>query len=105
MSTVLLLNHTDLMVNKTTPVVFRDRVMPLFYSAFDHENVAVQENALQHIPKLCGILDFSHVKDKLLPKLTTLFSKTKTLSVKVSSLVCQWYSFVDSLTFRSVSMR
>ena len=102
---MLLLNHTDLMVNKTTPVVFRDRVMPLFYSAFDQENVAVQENALQRIPKLCGILDFSHVKDKLLPKLTTVFSKTKTLSVKVSSLVCQCCPVVESLTCRSVSMR
>lgn len=62
--------------------------MPLFYSAFDHELVAVQENALQRVPKLCELLDFSHIKDKLLPKLTSLFSKTKTLSIKVTSLIC-----------------
>ena len=61
--------------------------MPLFYSAFENENIAVQENALQKIPKLGDVLEFSHVKDVLLPKLAALFAKTKILSVKVSSLV------------------
>ena len=87
-SQMLLLNQTDLLLSKTTQKDFQTRVMPLLYSAFDNEHVAVQENALQRIPKLCETLDYAHVKDILLPKLTSLFSKTKTLSVKVSSLIC-----------------
>lgn len=91
---VLLLNQTDLFVSKMTPSQFREGasmpntdVMPLFYASFENEHIAVQENALQKVPQLCELLEFSHVKDTLLPKLMALFSKTKTLSVKVSALV------------------
>ncbi|KAI3624533.1 ppk32 [Malassezia furfur] len=91
---LLLLNQTDLFVSKMTPSQFREGtwmadadVMPLFYASFENEHIAVQENALQKVPQLCELLEFSHVKDTLLPKLMALFSKTKTLSVKVSALV------------------
>ncbi|WFC99582.1 Protein kinase domain-containing protein ppk32 [Malassezia yamatoensis] len=93
---VLLLNHTDLFVSKMSAAQFREDVMPLFYSAFENENIAVQENALQKIPKLGDVLEFSHVKDVLLPKLAALFAKTKILSVKVSSLIC-FYSLTPIL--------
>ncbi|WFD06664.1 Protein kinase domain-containing protein ppk32 [Malassezia vespertilionis] len=85
---MLLLNQTDLFMSKTQPSVFRKDIMPLFYSVFEQESVAVQENALQKLPNLISMLEFSHVKDVLLPKLAALFTKTKTLSVKVRSLVC-----------------
>lgn len=77
--------------------------MPLFYSAFENENIAVQENALRKIPQLGNLLEFSHVKDILLPKLTALFSKTKTLSVKVSSLVC-FGVYADLLPFLDINL-
>ena len=91
---MLLLNQTDLFVSKMTPSQFREGtwmadadVMPLFYASFENEHIAVQENARQKVSQLCELLEFSHVKDTLLPKLMALFSKTKTLSVKVSALV------------------
>lgn len=101
-SQMLLLNQTDLFLSKTTQTDFQARVMPLFYSAFDNEHVAVQENALQRIPKLCETLDYAHVKDALLPKLTSLFSKTKTLSVKVTSLIC-FHAMIPMLDKTSIT--
>lgn len=101
-SQMLLLNQTDLLLIKTTQTDFQTRVMPLFYSAFDNEHVAVQENALQRIPRLCETLDYAHVKDTLLPKLTSLFSKTKTLSVKVTSLIC-FHAMIPMLDKTSIT--
>ncbi|WFD44032.1 Protein kinase domain-containing protein ppk32 [Malassezia psittaci] len=88
--------NQNLFVSKMSAAQFREDVMPLFYSAFENENIAVQENALQKIPKLSDVLEFSHVKDVLLPKLAALFAKTKILSVKVSSLIC-FYSLTPML--------
>ena len=61
--------------------------MPLLYSAFQNEHVAVQENALQRIPRVVPLLEFTHVSEQLFPRLLALFGKTKILSVKVSCLV------------------
>ena len=77
-------------------------IMPLFYSAFENEHIAVQENALQKVPRLCGLLDYSHVKDVLLPKLVSLFSKTTTLSVKVGSLIA-FHALVPVLESHAVA--
>jgi len=85
---MILLNQMDLFVSKTTPEQFRTYVMPLIYSAFDHDEIAVQENVLKRVPRIIGCLDYSDVKEKLMPKLMVLFTKTKTLSVKVSALIC-----------------
>lgn len=62
-------------------------VTPLLYSALDSQHIAVQENALRRVPRICELLEYSHVKDTLFPALSTLFGKTKTLSVKVGALV------------------
>lgn len=85
---MILLNQTDLFISKTTPDQFRAHVMPLIYSAIDHDEIAIQENVLQRIPRFVTSLEYSDVKERLLPKLVTLFTKTKTLSVKVSALIC-----------------
>lgn len=84
---MILLNQTDLFVSKTTPDQFQLYVMPLFYSAIEQDEIAVQENLLQRIPRITEYLNYSDVK-KLMPKLIALFTKTKTLSVKVSALIC-----------------
>lgn len=62
--------------------------MPLYYSSFENQHVAVQENALRKVPQVCELVEFTHAKEVLLPKLSALFSKTKTLSVKTCCLVC-----------------
>lgn len=85
---MLLLNNIDLFIAKTSPAVFREEVTPMLYAAFESEHIAIQENALRRVPRICELLEYSHVKEKLFPTLTALFGKTKTLSVKVGALIC-----------------
>lgn len=51
--------------------------MPLLYNALEAEQPVVQERALKTVPRLCEVLEYSHVKERLFPAVSTLFSKTK----------------------------
>lgn len=66
---LILLEQVELFVSKTSPPVFREQVTPLLYSALEAENIAVQERALQTVPRLCEVLEYSHVKEVLFPKI------------------------------------
>lgn len=62
--------------------------MPLIYYSLESDNPVVLEKALRIVPKLCETLDYTTVKQTLFPKITTVFSKTTLLSVKVNTLIC-----------------
>lgn len=85
---LILLEQIELFVSKTSPPVFREQVTPLLYSALEAESVPSQEKALQTVPRLCEVLEYSHVKEVLFPKIATLFTKTRVLSVKCNTLIC-----------------
>ncbi|CAD6913707.1 unnamed protein product [Tilletia laevis] len=93
---LMLLEQIELFVTKTSPPVFREDVMPLIYSSLEAEHIIVQERALQAVPRLCELLEYSHVKEVLLPKILGLFSKTKVLSVKCNTLIC-FHSMISVL--------
>ncbi|KAK0563626.1 Protein kinase domain-containing protein ppk32 [Tilletia horrida] len=93
---LMLLDQIELFVSKTSPPIFREDVMPLIYSALESEHIIVQERALQAVPRLCELLEYSHVKEVLLPKILVLFGKTKVLSVKCNTLIC-FHSMISVL--------
>ncbi|KAK4691882.1 SCY1-like protein 2, partial [Phenoliferia sp. Uapishka_3] len=64
-------------------VLPRFKVMPLVYHALDSDNPVVLEKALRVVPGLSETLDYTTVKQILFPKITTVFTKTTMLSVKV----------------------
>ncbi|MCO5598600.1 hypothetical protein L7F22_052697 [Adiantum nelumboides] len=73
-----------------------EQVTPLLYSALEAESVPSQEKALQTVPRLCEVLEYSHVKEVLFPKIATLFTKTRVLSVKCNTLIC-FHSMISVL--------
>lgn len=93
---LILLEQIELFVSKTSPPVFREQVTPLLYSALEAEQVIVQERALQTVPRLCEVLEYSHVKEVLFPKIAAVFTKTKVLSVKCNTLIC-FHSMISVL--------
>ncbi|GAA6058768.1 hypothetical protein JCM10212_001884 [Sporobolomyces blumeae] len=84
----LLENVVGVFREKCSPAVFREEVMPLVYHALESDNPVVLEKALKVVPPLCETLDYTTVKGTLFPKITTVFSKTTLLSVKVNTLIC-----------------
>ncbi|GAA5985753.1 hypothetical protein JCM10908_007097 [Rhodotorula pacifica] len=85
---VALLESLPVFELKCAPAVFRDEIMPLIYYSLESDNPVVLEKALRIVPKLCESLDYTTVKQTLFPKITTVFTKTTLLSVKVNTLIC-----------------
>ncbi|GAA6030581.1 hypothetical protein JCM8097_006219 [Rhodosporidiobolus ruineniae] len=85
---ISLIENLPTLNEKCSPAVFREEVMPLIYFALEAENPVVLEKALRVVPGLCETLDYTTVKQVLFPKITTVFSKTTLLSVKVNTLIC-----------------
>ncbi|GAA5959745.1 hypothetical protein JCM10213_008666, partial [Rhodosporidiobolus nylandii] len=85
---VALLENLERVREKTGAGVFREEVMPLIYFSLEADNPLVLEKALRVVPGLCESLDYTTVKQTLFPKITSVFSKTTLLSVKVNTLIC-----------------
>ncbi|CAE6423488.1 hypothetical protein ACGC1H_002678 [Rhizoctonia solani] len=83
-----MLDNLPMIQGKTTPAVFRADVLPLVYNALDSEHPHVQERALKAVPDLCETIDYAEVQGVLFPRVALVFTKTRILSVKVSTLVC-----------------
>jgi SCY1-like protein 2 len=58
------------------------------YHALESEHAVVQERALGVVPGLCDTIDYAEVQGVLFPRVALVFTKTRILSVKVSTLVC-----------------
>ncbi|KAG0318613.1 hypothetical protein BGZ99_005587 [Dissophora globulifera] len=84
-----LLEKIDLLHQKASGTVFKEDIMPLVYCALEPKNPpSVQEKALKVVPTITEALDYTTVKASLFPRISTLFSQTTTLSVKVNTLLC-----------------
>lgn len=56
---IALLDNLQLLLDKCSPAVFRDEVMPLVYHSLDSDNPVVLERALRVIPGLSETLDYT----------------------------------------------
>ncbi|GAA5986364.1 hypothetical protein JCM11641_005356 [Rhodosporidiobolus odoratus] len=85
---VSLLESLGTLEEKCSATVFREEVMPLVYFSLESDNPLILEKALRVTPSLCETLDYTTIKQTLFPKITSVFSKTTLLSVKVNTLIC-----------------
>ncbi|CAE6475782.1 unnamed protein product [Rhizoctonia solani] len=99
-----MLDNLTMIQGKTTPAVFRADVLPLVYNALDSEHPHVQEHALKAVPDLCETIDYAEVQGVLFPRVALVFTKTRILSVKVSTLVC-FLAMVKTLDQASLTQK
>ncbi|TDL27250.1 kinase-like protein [Rickenella mellea] len=81
-----LLENIALIQSKTDKGVFREHVLPLVYNALESEHAVVQERALKVVPDLCETIDYAEVQGVLFPRVAVVFTGTRILSVKVTTL-------------------
>lgn len=93
---IALLDNVKLLLDKCTPAVFREEVMPLIYASLESDNPIVLERALKVVPGLSESVDYTTVKQLLFPKIATVFTKTTQLSTKVNTLIC-FHSLIATL--------
>ncbi|KAG9015727.1 hypothetical protein FRB95_009223 [Tulasnella sp. JGI-2019a] len=101
---MVLLENLEMLQSKTTKAAFRTDVLPLVYNALDSEHATVQERALVVVPGLCETIDYAEVQGVLFPRVALVFTKTRILSVKVSTLSC-FVSMVKTLDQSSLTQK
>ncbi|KAJ1650626.1 Protein kinase domain-containing protein ppk32 [Dispira simplex] len=85
---MVLLDQLEMLKDKTPEKTFRDDVMPLVHCALESGHSQVVDKALQTIPRLSEVLDYTLVKSTLFPKIQTVYAKATVLSVKINALKC-----------------
>ncbi|KAJ1971826.1 Protein kinase domain-containing protein ppk32 [Dimargaris xerosporica] len=85
---MVLLDKIDLLKDKTPEDIFKNDVMPVVYCALESGNPLLIDKALQVIPQLSEVMDYTLVKSTLFPKVQSVYAKATILSVKVNCLKC-----------------
>lgn len=61
-------------------------ILPLLFLSLESPTHTVQDAALQCLPPLLALLDFSTVKNELFPAIAHVFSKTSSMSIKIKAM-------------------
>ncbi|KAJ1409683.1 Protein kinase domain [Sesbania bispinosa] len=85
---LLLVKHTDLIVNKTSQEHLISHVLPMIVRAYDDTDARIQEEVLKKSVSLSKQLDAQLVKQVVLPRVHGLALKTTIAAVRVNALLC-----------------
>ncbi|KAM5550119.1 SCY1-like protein 2 [Rosa sericea] len=85
---LLLLKHTDLIINKTIPDHLILHVLPMIVRAYEENDARIQEEVLKRSASLAKKLDLQLVKQAILPRVHGLALKTTVAAVRVNALLC-----------------
>ncbi len=87
---IILMQNMDFLVSKfkSQPDSLREHILPLIYRSLDSDAQQIQELCLSVIPSLAHLIDYTSVKNSLLPRIKKIVLNTKLLSVRVNCLIC-----------------
>ena len=83
---LIILENISLIADNCSAKEFKDDVLPIVYQAMESPVHSLVDTALQSIPSILPLLDFSTVKHDLFPVVAGVFSKTSSLGIKVQGL-------------------
>uniref|UniRef100_T1JAW7 Protein kinase domain-containing protein n=1 Tax=Strigamia maritima TaxID=126957 RepID=T1JAW7_STRMM len=85
---LIFLQKMDVLLTKTPPEDIRNHVLPLLYSALESNAQPIQELCLSIIPGFAHLVEYSAMKNALLPRIKNVCINTSYLSVRVNCLIC-----------------
>ena len=80
------LSNIELIANNCSAKQFKDDLLPIVHVAMESTTHSLTDAALQTVPVILPLLDFSTVKHDLFPVVSSVFSKTSSLSIKIRGL-------------------
>lgn len=80
------LNNIQLIADNCSAKQFKDDVLPIVHVAMESSTHSLTEAALQSLPVVLPLIDFSTVKHDLFPVVASVFSKTSSLTIKIRGL-------------------
>ncbi|XP_054707393.1 SCY1-like protein 2 [Uloborus diversus] len=86
--TLIFMQKMELLLSKCPQSVIGNHVLPMIYRALESDAQQIQELCLSIIPKFASLIEYSAMKNALLPRIKKLCIATSYLSVRVNCLVC-----------------
>jgi len=85
---IIFLQKMDILLAKTPKDDVRDHVLPMVCKALEATDVQLQEMVLSIIPSFSNMIDYSAMKNSIIPRIKNLCLQTTSLSIRVNALVC-----------------
>ncbi|XP_071453052.1 SCY1-like protein 2 [Hetaerina americana] len=85
---LIFMQRMALLLKLTPASVVRSDVMPMLHRALDSDAQPLQELCLSVLPSFASLIDYTAVKNALIPRLKRLALTTPYVSVRVNCLVC-----------------
>lgn len=85
---IIFLKKMDILLAKTPKDDVRDHVLPMVCKALETPAEQLQEMVLSIIPSFSNMIDYSAMKNSIIPRIKNLILKTSSLSIRVNGLVC-----------------
>ncbi|XP_024396170.1 LOW QUALITY PROTEIN: SCY1-like protein 2 A [Physcomitrium patens] len=85
---LLLIKHASLLINKAGPDALTANVVPMIVRAFEDPDARMQEEVLKRTLSLTKQLDFTVLRQSILPRVHGLALKTTMAAVRVNALLC-----------------
>jgi SCY1-like protein 2 len=85
---LIFMQKMDLLLKLTRPDDVKSDVLPLLYRALECNSQQIQELCLSIIPSFGTLVDYSSMKNSLIPRIKKLCISSPVTSVKVNSLIC-----------------
>ncbi|RMD44686.1 hypothetical protein DV735_g396, partial [Chaetothyriales sp. CBS 134920] len=83
---LVVLENIQLVADKCTAKQFKDDLLPIIHVALESSTHSLTDAALQTVPTVLPLIDFSTVKHDLFPVVAKVFAKTSSLSIKIRGL-------------------
>lgn len=85
---LVFLQNMNLLLSKTPQADIQNHVLPMVYRALEYPMPQIQELCLSIIPTFASLIEYSNMKNALVPRIRKLCLGTSSLSIRVNSLVC-----------------
>lgn len=76
----------ELLLKLTPPEEIKTDVLPMLYRALESDVQQIQEICLSVLPTFSGLIDYSAMKNAVLPRIKRMCIKTKFLTVSVKNI-------------------
>lgn len=85
---LLFLQNMNLLLSKTPKSDIQNHVLPMLFRALEADSPQIQELCLSIIPTFAELIEYSTLKNSLVPRIKKLCLDTAVLTVRVNCLLC-----------------
>ncbi|ESP05108.1 hypothetical protein LOTGIDRAFT_151904 [Lottia gigantea] len=85
---LIFLQNMNLLLSKTPQNDIKTHVLPMINQALESDNSQIQELCLNIIPTFAELIEYTSLKNSVIPRIKKLTLKTSVLAVRVNCLLC-----------------